>query len=84
LYVKFTEIGTLELNSNIHSIVDQIQNQQLLLTLYKILKSNNGKKSNGVWDSLTAEERVEVMLAFEELEDEDNLIESDKVLNKFK
>jgi hypothetical protein len=75
-------MSTVELKSNIHAIVDTIQNQQFLSMVYEFLKSNS--KTTGVWDSLTAEQKQEVMLAFEESEDESNLVEADKVLKKYK
>ena len=77
-------MSTVELKSNIHTIVDKIQNQQLLSSVYQFLKSGTAKKSNGVWNSLTAAEKKEVLLAFEESEDEKNLIPADSVLKKFK
>ena len=75
-------MSTVELKSNIHASVDTIQNQQFLSMVYEFLKSNS--KTTGVWDSLTAEQKQEVMLAFEESEDESNLVEADKVLKKYK
>lgn len=75
-------MSTVELKSNIHAIVDTIQNQQLLSMVYEFLKLNS--KSTGVWDSLTAEQKEEVMLAFEESENENNLTEADKVLKRYK
>ena len=75
-------MSTIELKSNIHAIVDSIQNQQFLSMVYEFLKSNS--KSSSVWDSLTAEQKKEVMLAFEESEDENNLVEADNVLKKYK
>ena len=75
-------MSTVELKSNIHAIVDTIQNQQFLSMVYEFLKSNS--KTTGVWDSLTAEQKQEVMLAFEKSEDESKLVEADKVLKKYK
>ena len=73
----------IQLKSNIKKIIEGIQNEQLLQTIYEFLKSSEHSK-NKLWDSLTKEQKKEVMLAFEESEDESNLLESDKVMKKFK
>ncbi len=73
---------TLELKSNIHKIVDGIQNEQLLKTLYDFLKIRETDKPSGLWDSLTEQQKQEVLLAYNESEDESNLIDRGKVFRK--
>lgn len=68
---------TPELKSNIHKIVDEIQSEQLLQTIYDFLKSK--EKSSRIWDTLTEEQKQEVLLAFDESEDESNLLDRDEV-----
>ena len=77
-------MGTVELRSGIHEIVDRIQNEQLLQTLYDFLKVRESHKSGGLWNSLTEEQKQEVLLAYEESEDETNLVERGKVFKKAK
>lgn len=72
-------MGTIELKSNIHKIVDGIQNEHLLRVIYDFLKLKESEKSGGFWDSLTEEQKQEVLLAYDESEDDDNLIEREKV-----
>lgn len=67
-------MNTLELKSTIHKLVDTIESEQFLQTVHDFLKSR--QTDNGVWSSLTAEQKEEVLLAFEESENEDNLIDS--------
>lgn len=69
----------IELKSNIHKIVDGIQSAQLLQALYDFLKSREINKSSRLWDSLTEEQKQEVILGYEESEDEDNLLDRDEV-----
>ncbi len=76
-------MGTIELKSNIHKIVDSIQSEQLLQSVYDFLKE--GETTNGrLWDSLNENQRREVMLAFEESEDEGSLIHNNDVFRKLK
>jgi hypothetical protein len=75
-------MGTIELKSNIHKIVDGIENEQLLKTLYDFLKIRDTNKS-GYWASLTEEQKQEVLLAYEESEDETNLVAKENVFKNF-
>jgi len=68
-------MSTIELKSNIHHIVDRIQNEELLQAIYDFLKVKEDHKSGELWKSLTKEQKEEVFLAFEESEDEANLID---------
>ena len=77
-------MGTVELKSNIHKIVDSIQNEQLLQTLYDFLKVRQNSQTGKLYDSLTEEQKQEVLLAFEESEDENNLLDRDKVFKRNK
>ncbi|TCL07966.1 hypothetical protein EV198_2405 [Roseivirga ehrenbergii] len=77
-------MGTIELKSNIHKIVDGIQNEHLLRVIYDFLKLKESEKSGGFWDSLTEEQKQEVLLAYDESEDDDNLIEREKVFKSKK
>lgn len=72
-------MGTVELKSHIHKIVDEIQNEQFLQAIYTLLKSRGKNKSGRLWDSLTEEQKQEVLLAYEESEDENNLLDRDQV-----
>jgi hypothetical protein len=72
-------MGTIELKSNIHKIVDGIQSEQLLQAIYDFLKTREKNKSGRLWDTLTEEQKQEVLLSFDESEDENNLLDRDQV-----
>ncbi len=73
---------TVELKSSIHKIIDRIQSEQLLQTLYDFLRVHESSKSGQLWNSLTEDQKQEVLLAFEESENEDNLVSRDQVFKK--
>ena len=77
-------MGTPELKSNILRLVDGIQNEQLLQTLYDFLKVRETSKTGGLWQSLTVEQKQEVLLAYDESEDENNLVDAGKVFKRAK
>ncbi|HPW62824.1 MAG TPA: hypothetical protein PLJ13_11040 [Cyclobacteriaceae bacterium] len=74
----------IELKSNIHKIVDGIQNEQLLKTIYDFLKVRETNKPGQLWNSLTPEQKEELLLAYDESEDESNLIDREKVFKRTK
>ena len=70
---------TASLKSNIHKIIDGIQNEQLLQTLYDFLEARQSSQPGQLWASLTEKQKNELMLSFEESEEEDNLISRDQL-----
>ena len=72
-------MGTIELKTNIHKIVDGIQSEQLLRTIYDFLKVREKGKPGHLWASLSEAQKQEVLAAYEESEDENNLIEREKI-----
>ena len=75
---------TIELKSNLHKIVDQIEDERLLRAIYSFLKLRENTVDGRIWNSLTEEQKREVMLAYDESEDEANLIEDNAVWKKLK
>jgi hypothetical protein len=72
------------LKSNLHKLIDQIDNPNLLEEYYQEMKSIIEKSQGNVWDTLTEDQKKEVLLSYKESEDENNLIDSKSVLNKYK
>lgn len=77
-------MGTLEIKSNLHKIVDRIDNEQLLNAVYNFLKAREQSKEGAIWNSLSNDQKKEVLDAFEESEDDSNLIEDKDVWDNLK
>ncbi len=77
-------MSTAELKSSLHKIVETIQDEQLLQTIYDFLKTSENNKPGKIWESLTADQKNEVLLAFEESENESNLVESSVIFKNTK
>jgi hypothetical protein len=77
-------VGTIDLKSNLHKIVDQIEDERLLRAIYSFLKLRENSEDGKIWNSLTEEQKREVILAYEESEDDANLIEDKDVWKKLK
>jgi len=66
-------MGTVELKSDLHKILDRIENEQLLQTIYDFLKQRETSKEGQIWKTLTEEQKKEVYLSYEESQDNKNL-----------
>ncbi len=75
-------MGTIELKSSIHKIVEGIDNEQLLQTLHDFLKAREANKPGDLWESLSYQQKNEVLVAFQESEEKYHLIEREKVFKK--
>lgn len=73
---------TENLRTKIHELVDRIQDEHLLRSIYNFLKSKKDNQIGQLWNSLTETQRKEVLLACEESEDENNLIDKDSLFKK--
>ena len=74
----------IDLKSSLHKIVDKIDNEELLRTIYDFLKLRENSQEGRIWKSLTEEQKKEVFLSYEESENETNLISWDDVKNGIK
>jgi uncharacterized radical SAM superfamily Fe-S cluster-containing enzyme len=76
-------MGTIELKSDLHKILDRIENEQLLRTIYDFLKQREIAKAGQIWKTLTEEQKKEVYLSYEESQDDKNLIDWETVRKKY-
>jgi hypothetical protein len=60
------------------------KSEQILQTLYDFLKVRESDKPGRFWENLTEEQKQEVLLAYDESEDENNLIDKEKVFRQAK
>ncbi|MDA0194184.1 MAG: hypothetical protein O2887_00060 [Bacteroidetes bacterium] len=73
-------MGTIELKSNLHNLINNIESVELLESVYDFLIQNKNAQSGNLWSSLTEEQRKEVIEAYGESEKEENLIPHSEVL----
>ncbi len=77
-------MGTIELKSNLHKIVDQIEDEQLLRAIYSFLKGRENSEEGQMWRSLTEEQKKEVLQAYEDSENDANLLEDKDIWKDLK
>jgi hypothetical protein len=87
LIIKFGKtfriMGTIELKSNLHKILDKIEDEQLLRTIYDFLKQGQDAGQGEIWKTLTEEQKKEVYESYAESENDKKLIDWEDIKNKF-
>lgn len=63
-----------EIKKDLHALVDRIENMELLQSLLSFLLENEKEESGKHWKKLSEKQKKEVFAAYEESEDEENLI----------
>ncbi len=77
-------MNNIELKANLHLLIDKLDNTNLLKEYYNELKKIITISQGKIWDSLSDEQRKEVLLSYSESEDETNLLDSETVMKKYK
>ena len=72
---------TLELKSSLHKVIDRIQDEELLQAIYDFLKTRENSKTGQLWESLTKDQKKELLASYEESENDNSLISNDDVFD---
>lgn len=75
-------MNTIELKNKFHSLIDSIDNEGLLMSFYDIIKSKTITKDGQLWGRLDKKEQEELLIAYEESENPDNLIDNEVMKKK--
>ena len=76
-------MGTIELKSDLRRILDKIEDEQLLRTIYDFLRQSENAEVGQIWKTLTEEQRKEVYASYEESKDDKNLTSWEDVKKKY-
>ncbi|MEX2231185.1 MAG: hypothetical protein WD824_03425 [Cyclobacteriaceae bacterium] len=77
-------MGTAELKSDLHKMVDRIEDERLLRAIYSFLNAREHSEEGKMWNSLTEQQKAEVLQAYDESEDDSNLTSDDDVWKEIK
>jgi hypothetical protein len=72
----------IDLKSNLHKIIDKIQNEQLLESLHEFLQIRIEMKDGAIWNSMSEKQKKEVLKSYKESENENNLLDKDELFKK--
>jgi hypothetical protein len=77
-------MNTIELKKNFHHLIDSIDNENLLINFFDLIKRRYSTKEGQLWNRLTKQEQQELLLAVEESENSENLISHEEMNEKHK
>jgi hypothetical protein len=66
-----------------HNLIDTIEDENLLNEYYQLIANLNSSQTGKLWNSLSDEEKDELLISIEESADPKNLISHDKVKSQF-
>lgn len=75
---------TIELKSNFHKLIDNINNDSLLSKFYDILSRVKESKEGLLWGRLSQAEQEELIMIEKESQNSDNLIHHSEMIKKHK
>jgi hypothetical protein len=75
---------TIELKSNFHKLIDNINNDNILSKFYDILSRVKESKEGSLWNRLSPDEQEELIIIEKESHNPDNLIPHSEMIKKHK
>jgi uncharacterized beta-barrel protein YwiB (DUF1934 family) len=76
-------MGTIELKSDLLRILNKIEDEQLLRTIYDFLKQGENDEVGQIWKTLSDEQKNEVYASYEESQDDANLTSWEDIKKKY-
>ena len=76
-------MGTIELKSNLLKILDKIEDEQLLRTIYDFLKQAENPETGQIWKTLSEDQKKEVYESYDESENDFNLTNWEEIKPKY-
>ncbi|MBI5731281.1 MAG: hypothetical protein HY963_09100 [Ignavibacteriales bacterium] len=77
-------MNTIELKKNFHHLIDSIDNENLLINFFDLIKRRYSTKEGQLWNRLTKQEQEELLLTVDESENPENLISHEEMNEKHK
>lgn len=76
-------MGTIELKSDLLKILDKIEDEQLLRTIYDFLKQRENVEAGQIWKTLSEDQKKEIYTSYEESQDDKNLTSWEDIKKKY-
>ena len=77
-------MNAIEIKTNFHNLIDQINNEQLLIKLYHIMEQASITADGQLWSRLTEDEQIELLKIEEETQSGGDLISNEQMQTKHK
>jgi hypothetical protein len=77
-------MDTIKVKKNFHTLIDSINNENLLINFYDIMKTRISTQDGQLWNRLSKIEQEELLLALEDSKNPENLISNEEMKKKHK
>lgn len=77
-------MNTLEIRTNFHHLIDQIDDERLLIKLYQVMEQISLTRDGSLWTRLTEQEQAELLKIESEVQSGTDLISNEKMQIKHK
>ena len=77
-------MNTLDIKTNFHHLIDQINDEQLLIKLYRIMEQASSTTDGQLWSKLTEEQQNELLQIEKEVQSGVPLISNERMKEKHK
>ena len=72
------------IKENFHTLIDKVENKELLDQFYKALAFSAERKEGVLWNSLNEKEKRMVMKSYNDTENRKNLVSHEKVMENIR
>jgi len=77
-------MNTLEIKTNFHHLIDQLNNEELLIKFYRIMEQASTTAEGQLWNRLTSDEQMELLKIEREAQSDLDLISTEQMQTKHK
>lgn len=77
-------MSRLEIRQNFHNLIDSIENENMLLSFYELLKSRSQSDQGSLWKKLSWQEQEDLIKLADSTNDPSKLIDHNEVKKKHK
>lgn len=77
-------MNTIEIKQSFHHLIDSIDNENLLINFYDLIKKRTTSKEGQLWNNLTELEQQELILSLHESKKPENLVDHEEMKMKHK
>ena len=67
-----------DIRTNLHQLIDEIENDQLLVKLYDLLSKSKNQNEGDLWNQLSDEQSKELLVSESESQYKENLVDHKK------
>lgn len=69
----------MRIKEDFHKLIDKIEDEEVLKGYFKLIQRLNNNQTGELWNTLSAEEKEELLLSYEESSEPNNLVSHDDV-----